>query len=54
MGSDAEDLADSFDDRLGLLVAQSIVGILSAVAWGLLVRALTDRHTRLTGEARAR
>ena len=51
MGNDAEDLADFFDDRLGLLVAQSVVAVLAAVAWGLLVRALTDRHTRLTGEA---
>ncbi len=54
MGSDAEDLADFFHDRLGLLVAQSIAGILAAVAWGLLVRALTDRHAHLTGEAGAR
>ena len=53
MGSDAEDLADFFHDRLGLLVAQSIAGILAAVAWGLLVRALTDRHAHLTGEAGA-
>ena len=52
MGNDAEDLADFFDDRLGLLVAQSVAAILAAVAWGLVVRALTDRHARLTGEAR--
>jgi hypothetical protein len=54
MTSDAEDLADFFDDRLGLLVAQSVASILAAVAWGLLVRALSDRHIRLTGEAGAR
>jgi Domain of unknown function (DUF4328) len=54
MGNDAEDLADFFDDRLGLLIAQSIASILAAVAWALLVRALSDRHIRLTGEARAR
>ena len=51
MTSDAEDLADFFDDRLGLLVAQSVASILAAVAWALLVRALSDRHIRLTGEA---
>ena len=54
IGSDASDVADLFADRLGLLVVQSIAGILAAVAWGLLVRALTDRHTALTGEAGAR
>lgn len=54
MDNDAEDLADFFDDRLGLLLAQSIASILAAVAWALLVRALTDRHIRLTGEARTR
>ena len=42
MARTPDDVADSFEDQLGLLIAQSI-GRVAAVVWGLLVRALTDR-----------
>ncbi|MGI9030547.1 MAG: DUF4328 domain-containing protein [Ilumatobacteraceae bacterium] len=51
-GQDTDDLADSLRDNAGLTTAQSIVSIAAAVAWFLLVRGLTARHTALTGEAR--
>ena len=38
----------------GCSLAQGIVVLLATVAWGLFVRALTDRHVRLTGEAATR
>jgi hypothetical protein len=46
-----EDLADSMRDNVGFTVAQSIVGIVAALAWALLVRGLTARHATLTGES---
>jgi hypothetical protein len=51
-GAELDDLADMYVDSQGLLIAQSVVGIASAVAWGVLVRQFTQRHTELTGEAR--
>lgn len=52
-GGNTRDVADSLDDKLGVLVAAGIVALLGTVAWALLVRAWTARHTRLTGEALA-
>ena len=52
-GGDAEDIADSITDTQGIAVAQGIVSILGAIAWALLVRAFTTRHTELTGEVKA-
>ena len=49
-----EDVADRFIDHSGGLAVQSIVEIVSAVAWGFLVWSLTRRHTELTGESPAR
>jgi len=54
MSTEARDVAESIDDHRSLLVAQSIVVVLAAVAWGLFVRALTTRHAALTGEATTR
>lgn len=51
---DADELADSLRDGQGFTIAQGLVGVLSAIAWALVVRGLTARHTELTGEARAR
>jgi hypothetical protein len=51
-GGDADDLADVYADSLGMMVALSIVAIVSAVLWALVVRQWTARHVRLTGEAR--
>ena len=53
-GGDTDDLAEYLSDSKGLIIGQSVVSILSAVAWFLVVRAITDRHARLTGEATAR
>ena len=50
-GADLRDSADFFDDRMTMLVAQSVVTLAAAVAWALVVRGLSDRHRRLTGEA---
>lgn len=52
-GGEPEDIADAYADSLGVLIAITVAGIVSAVLWALIVRQLTDRHTRLTGEARA-
>jgi hypothetical protein len=52
MSNDNLDIADAIDDRLGLLVAQWVIAIVGAIAWALVVRAITARHTALTGEAR--
>lgn len=54
LGGDVEDLAEYLNDSKGLIIAQAVVSIVSAVAWFLVVRAITARHTRLTGEASAR
>lgn len=53
-GGDAADIAEYYSDGEALLYAQSIVSIVAAVAWFLVVRAITARHTRLTGEASVR
>ena len=52
-GGDPDDVADAYAGSLPLLIAMTVVGIVSAVLWVLVVRQLTDRHVRLTGEARA-
>jgi hypothetical protein len=54
VGGNTRDVADSLHDKLGVLIIAGIVALLGAVAWALLVRAWTGRHTRLTGEASAR
>ena len=51
---DTEDLAEYFDEQYGLIVAQGIVTVLAAIAWALVVRDITRRHTELTGEATLR
>ena len=51
---DAVDVAEAIEDQQGFMVAQSLSGLASAVAFGLLVRALTARHARLTGESARR
>ena len=53
-GQDADELAESLVDSQGFTMAQGIVGVLSAVAWALVVRGLTARHVGLTGETRTR
>ena len=53
-GGDEQELAEFLEDQEGFLIAQSLVGVLQAVAFGLLVRALTTRHARLTGESARR
>ena len=51
---DTEDLAEYFDEQQGLIIAQGIVTVLAAIAWALVVRDITRRHTELTGEATLR
>jgi Domain of unknown function (DUF4328) len=48
------DLAEWIDDQEGWLIAQGLVGVAQAVAFFLLVRGLTARHVRLTGESAGR
>lgn len=50
LGADTVDLADAIDDGYPLTVVTTIVLVLAAVAWVALVRGLTGRHRRLTGE----
>jgi len=54
IGGDIDDVAEQFDEQRTQSLLQSILSVLAAIAFGLLVRAMTDRHTRLTGEASAR
>ena len=49
-----EDLAEYFDEQQGLIIAQGVVTVLAAIAWGLVVRDITRRHSELTGEATLR
>lgn len=51
---DVEDLAETLVDGETLTIVSGIVGIVAAGAWALVVRDVTDRHTRLTGEAQRR
>jgi hypothetical protein len=53
LGGEADDLADAYADNLGVMIALSVLGLVSAVLWALLVRQWTARHTTLTGEAGA-
>ncbi|MET0144479.1 MAG: DUF4328 domain-containing protein [Ilumatobacteraceae bacterium] len=48
---DADDIADAMDDRLPLLIASGVATIAAAVLWVVVVRGITGRHRRLTGEA---
>lgn len=51
---DLENIANNIVDNFGLTVLSGVVSILGTISWGLLVWALTKRHTQLTGEATAR
>ena len=51
---DTADLAEYFDEQKGLIVAQGVVTVLAAIAWGLLVREITRRHSEFSGEATLR
>ena len=48
---EADDLAEYFDEQQGLIIAQGVVTVLAAIAWALVIREITRRHTQLTGEA---
>ena len=48
------DLAEWIEDQKGWLIAQGLAGIAQAIAYLLLVRGLTSRHVRLTGESARR
>jgi hypothetical protein len=47
----ARDLAELLDDSYTITLLGGLVTLAGAIAWVLLVRGLTDRHRRLTGEA---
>jgi MFS family permease len=51
VGQTDEDVAERLTDQLGLTIASSALGIAAAVVLLLIVRQLTDRHARYTGEA---
>ena len=54
VSQDTADLAEYFDEQVPLIVAQGIVTILAAIAWALVIRDITRRHTELTGETTLR
>lgn len=54
VSGNVEDLAEYLNDSKGLIIAQAVVSIIAAVAWFLVVRAISARHARFTGEAAAR
>jgi hypothetical protein len=47
---DSTDLAELIDEQYPLTLTSGVVTLAAAVAWVLLVRGLTARHRRLTGE----
>ena len=53
-GGDTDDVAEQFDEQQTAMLVQSISAILAAIVFIVIVRGLTDRHARLTGEATAR
>ena len=54
ISGDRDDLAEYFDEQQGVIIASGVVSILAAIAWALVVREITRRHTQLTGEATVR
>ena len=54
VSQDTADLAEYFDEQVPLIVAQGIVTVLAAIAWALVIRDITRRHTELTGETTLR
>jgi hypothetical protein len=53
-GGSGDQVADSILDGRPSAVATALISAAAAVAWFVLVRSLSDRHRRLTGEALAR
>jgi hypothetical protein len=53
-GDDSENLAEMLDEQYAITVSVGLVTLAAAVAYFLVVRGLTDRHQRLTGEASTR
>jgi hypothetical protein len=51
---DATDVAEAIEDQQGFMIANNLSTVVSAIAFFLLVRALTARHARLTGESAQR
>jgi hypothetical protein len=54
LGGDTDDIAERLDEQQATMLVQSLTSIAAAIAFAFLVRLLTERHTRLTGEATAR
>jgi hypothetical protein len=50
-GQENEDLAEQLSDQLGFSVAQGVLSIAATVVLIVIVRQLTERHARYTGEA---
>jgi len=48
------DLAEWIEDQKGWLIAQGLLGVVQAIGYLFLVRGLTSRHVRLTGESARR
>jgi hypothetical protein len=53
-GNDSENLAETIDEQYALTVAVGLATLVAAIAYFLLIRGLTERHERLTGEASTR
>lgn len=50
--ADAEELADQFDKFAAINIALGVIGIASAIVYFMLVRQLSARHMKATGEKR--
>lgn len=50
--SNLDNTADRLVDDVGITVINGVAAVAGAIAWGLLVRALTARHMQLTGETK--
>lgn len=52
LGADERDLAESLTETQGATIVSALVTVAGAVAFIVVVRQLTERHRRLTGELR--
>jgi ABC-type Fe3+ transport system permease subunit len=51
LGQDTDDVAKRLSDQIGFSIGSGVLSIASTVVLILIIRQLTERHARLTGEA---
>ncbi|MGA1723935.1 MAG: hypothetical protein ACO4B6_08335, partial [Ilumatobacteraceae bacterium] len=53
VGAGTDSVAELVVDQQSAIWGAGVLGLLGAVAWIVMVRAITERHTALTGERTA-